>query len=185
MKRRTSIILAGAILCGAVLVYATAPKLTISGETIGNGQVLDVIHAGEIDTSGEVVVEGTGDAVFWSLERVVLKPGFRASPTGSGYFNAASESDSNSDGIPDWWVALHNLGSIHGSAAHAGHNMTYLQVFLYGRDPNGTSSGSSTLPTWFVQKQGGSHYTWNPNIPNWEDVEYAGLQLAVSQPGNR
>lgn len=191
MKRKQTLLRSGIVIGVATLVYvANATLLPLKDIHVGDGEVLDVVHTEEIVTevseaSETVVVEGTGDAVFWSLTRVVLKPGFRASPSLGGYFHAMVESDSNNDGIPDWWIALHGLGSIHGSDLSTNHNMTYLQVFLYGRDPNVASSGAGMVPEWVAQEQGSTPYNWNVGSTTWVDPSSANLDLSVSQPGIR
>ena len=90
MRQRKLWALAG-LMFGGLAFAATeyVPDDTI----VGNGQVLDVINNDPIETQGDVTVIDGGDAVFWSSDKVTLKPGFWAVPNGDGRFRAAIDSD--------------------------------------------------------------------------------------------
>lgn len=90
--RYSKIIFSAASAIHVMLLYAATETIG-PNVTIDTGEILDVIRIDDIETTGTVEVKNGGDSVFWSLTKVTLAPGFKASPNSSGYFQAAVDRD--------------------------------------------------------------------------------------------
>ncbi len=74
-----------------------APRIVTSGTTVGSGDDYVVVDDQGVETAGTVVVEQGGIAAFVTDgdSQIKLKPGFRATPSGSGKFTALATSDAS------------------------------------------------------------------------------------------
>lgn len=144
MKNRNKALLIAATLSSAVGAAEIVPNNTF----VDNGETLDVVALEPIETEGSVTVAPGGDAIFWSAEKITLKPGFMAVSGQSGYFRGAIDtnfngysdmeelSDSDGDGIVDalefivigWSLSdsINNLASVSPSGDFDGDGLANL-----------------------------------------------------------
>lgn len=192
MTRRKHVLLLACICaCGAGPNAQALPKHTVPAQTIGNGQSLDVIHYGEIDTSGSVVVQNAGEAVFWSNSKVTLKPGFRALPSGTGLFWATIDSDfdgftdmeaatdSDGDGIFDLWELVYGMDAWNPNDAALDYDsdgVSNLAEFAAGTDPMGWFD----LPDSLVSVPAGASLVIVDPAGNLQGVAAPSLTLIVN-----
>jgi len=162
MKRMKTkpIVLSLAVAAFAVMTfasYAASQTMSVSDQTVDSGDVLDVISASDIETSGVVEVKNEGEAVFWAAETIRLKPGFKASPGGTGLFLATIDSnfdgvtdvedaiDSDGDGIPDAFEQMiigedandgvQTLADVGGSSDFDGDGVSDYQEYVNNESP--------------------------------------------------
>ncbi|MCH6257918.1 MSCRAMM family adhesin SdrC [Puniceicoccaceae bacterium K14] len=152
---------------------------TVTGPIfIDTGKVLDVINNDDIETDGEVTIADGGQSVFWSSTKIVLKPGFYATPTGIGAFEAIIDSDfdghsdttemqdSDGDGILDgfeyaiinanYFDAYDGLEDVSSSSDFDGDGQNDLSEYNGGTDAIG-SSGVNYTNKIIMVLPGGEH----------------------------
>jgi len=154
-----------AIACACVFSLGTplTPSLLAAPQTVvvpnntlvDTGESLDVIHSGDIETSGKVTVVDGGDAMFVSSTKIVLKPaadgskGFWAIPNDEGSFWAVIDPDSDGDGMTDLWELMNGLDPE--NAADAGYDFDddgNSNIFEF---QNGTNAMVNDNLNWFTE----------------------------------
>lgn len=131
-----------------VLPWALSAQTTVTNTTYTNGQNVTVSDATSVGTSGTVTVSSGANITFASGGTITLSPGF--SVAAGGIFHTYVNTDSDGDGMSDYWEITHGLNPAANDAAGDidSDGLTNLTEFLLGTNASvseSTSSGNSSI----------------------------------------
>jgi hypothetical protein len=118
-------------------------QTTVSNTTYTNGQNVTVTDGVSITTSSTVTVASGADVTYASGGTVTLAPGFSVAI--GGVFHVYVNTDSEGDGMADYWEVVNGLDPATNDASSDkdSDGLSNLTEYLLGTDVDGGSTNSS------------------------------------------